>query len=127
MKLLAALILLSACAAKPKLYPNAKYKSVGKETAESDVEVCMKEAETFLESEKGKDMVKGAGKGAIFGAAIGAVGGMLTGNFGSGLARGGAIGATAGGTSAALSPDQVKRSYVNQCLADKGYQVIGWK
>jgi hypothetical protein len=37
-----------------------------------------------------------------------------------------AKGAACGGAAGALSPDQVKHRFVNQCLADKGYQVLGW-
>jgi hypothetical protein len=57
---------------------------------------------------------------------MGAVGGLFTGNVGGGLVRGGAIGAAGGGAAGALSPDQVKQRFVNQCLTEKGYQVIGW-
>lgn len=120
------LCILVSCASKPKLYPNDKFKAVGKEQAAKDVDRCIADADEYLESSKGKKVAKGAGAGAAIGGAIGAVGGMFTGNFGSGLMRGGAIGAAAGGTSSALSPDQIKRNFVNQCLAEKGYRVLGW-
>lgn len=120
------LLLMTACASKPKLYPNEKLKNVGKKASEADIEQCIADAEEYLESSKGKQIAKGAGGGAAIGAAIGAVGGMFTGNLGSGLVRGGAVGAAAGGTAGAISPDELRRRYVNQCLADKGYQVIGW-
>lgn len=120
------LLILMACASKPKLYPNEKLKAVGKEASEKDVKKCIAEADEYLESSKGKKVAKGAGGGAVIGGAIGAVGGMFTGNFGSGLMRGGAIGAAAGGASGAISPDDMKRRYVNQCLGEKGYQVLGW-
>lgn len=126
MKYLILITLIVACSSKPQLYPNDKYKSVGKDVAQSDVKICMDESEEFLKGTKGKQVAKGAGGGAAIGAAIGAVGGLFTGNFGGGLVRGGAIGAAAGGTGAAISPDQLKKNYVNQCLADKGYRVIGW-
>jgi outer membrane lipoprotein SlyB len=124
--LIASLIIISSCASRPKLYPNQKFKSVGKEAAKKDVDKCIAEADDYLESSKGKKVAKGAGAGAAIGAAMGAVGGMFTGNMGSGLVRGGAIGAAGGGTAGALSPDQMKQRYVNQCLADKGYRVLGW-
>lgn len=120
------LVLLVSCASKPKLYPNQKYKSAGKAASEKEVERCMAEADEYLESSKGKQVAKGAGAGATIGAAMGAVSGMFSGNLGRGLVRGGAIGAAGGGAAGAVSPDQLKRRYVNQCLADKGYQVIGW-
>ncbi len=119
-------ILLFSCSSRPKLYPNQKLKSEGKEASEAAIDRCMADAEEYLESSKGKKIAKGAGAGAIFGGAIGAVAGAFTGNFGGGVVRGGAVGAAAGGTSAALSPDQIKRNYTNQCLAEQGYRVIGW-
>lgn len=124
--MLAVIMIFSACASRPQLYPNAKLKEVGKDQGKKDTDACIADADAYLKSSKGKNMAKGAGGGAAIGAAMGAVGGLFTGNFGSGLVRGGAIGAAAGGTAGALSPDQVKHNYVNQCLAEKGYQVIGW-
>ena len=126
MKSLVLLLLLVSCASKPKLYPNQKLKSVGKEASQKDINQCIADAENYLESSKGKQAAKGAGAGAVIGAAMGGVAGLFTGNLGSGLVRGGAIGAAGGGAAGALSPDQIKQRYVNQCLADKGYQVIGW-
>lgn len=126
MKSLVLLLLLVSCASKPKLYPNQKLKSVGKEASQKDIDQCIADAENYLESSKGKQVAKGAGAGAVIGAAMGGVAGLFTGNLGSGLVRGGAIGAAGGGAAGALSPDQIKQRYVNQCLADKGYQVIGW-
>ncbi len=125
--LLLSVSVLSACASRPKLYPNDKLKSVGKEAAKSDVDLCISEAETYLESSTGKQALKGAGSGAAIGAAFGAATGLIFGgNPLSGGLRGGAVGGAVGGTAGALSPDQIKQRYVNQCLADKGYQVLGW-
>lgn len=120
------LFLIASCASRPQLYPNEKLKSVGKEASKKDIDQCLKEADDYLESSKGKQIAKGAGFGATVGAAMGAVAGAFTGNLTKSLAQGAAIGAAGGGTSAGLSPDQVKRNYVNHCLYDKGYQVLGW-
>lgn len=126
MKLVLLLFLMVACASRPQLYPNQKLKNMGKDAARKDIDRCIADADEYLESSKGKQVAKGAGAGAAIGAAMGAVSGMFTGNMGSGLLRGGAIGAAGGGAAGALSPDQIKRNYVNQCLADKGYRVLGW-
>lgn len=115
-----------SCASKPKLYPNEKLKTVGRTQAEADIDQCIADADVYLESSKGKQIARGAGAGAAVGAAMGAVTGIFTGNVGRGLVQGGAIGAAGGATAGALSPDEIKRRYVNQCLADKGYQVLGW-
>jgi uncharacterized membrane protein len=57
---------------------------------------------------------------------MGAVAGAFYGDISGGAARGAAIGGTGGAVSGSLTPDQVKHRFVNQCLADKGYNVIGW-
>ncbi|WP_408097731.1 cell envelope biogenesis protein OmpA [Peredibacter sp. HCB2-198] len=126
MKYLLLLLLVISCASKPQLYPNQKLKTVGKEASKKDVDQCIADADAYLESSKGKQVAKGAGAGAAIGAAMGAVSGMFTGNMGRGVVRGGAIGAAGGGAAGAVKPDELKRRYVNQCLAEKGYQVIGW-
>lgn len=119
-------LFLAACSSRPKLYPNEKLKAVGKVAAQKDIDRCIADADEYLESSKGKQVAKGAGAGAAIGGAMGAVAGMFTGNVGRGLLRGGAIGAAGGGTAGAISPDQLKRRYVNECLADKGYRILGW-
>lgn len=124
--LLAFLLLFTACASKPVLYPNSKLKKVGKERSQKDIEVCTAEADEYLESGKGKKIAKSAGAGAVIGGAMGAVAGIFSGDLGRGAFQGAAIGGVGGGAAGSLSPDEIKRSYVNQCLEDKGYQIIGW-
>lgn len=124
--LLLVVLALVGCASRPQLYPNQKLKHVGKEAAKKDIDRCIADAEQYLKSSTGKNAAKGAGAGAAIGAAMGAVSGLFTGNVGRGLVRGGAIGAAGGGVAGALSPDEIKRRFVNQCLAEKGYQVLGW-
>jgi outer membrane lipoprotein SlyB len=36
------------------------------------------------------------------------------------------MGGVGGGTASALSPDEIKRNFINKCLAGKGYEVLGW-
>lgn len=120
------LFILTSCASKPVLYPNSKLKKVGKTQGKKDTEICISEADEYVESGKGKKIAKGAGAGAIVGSAMGAVAGIFTGDLARGAFQGGAIGAVGGGAAAGISPDEVKRNYVNQCLHEKGYQVIGW-
>lgn len=126
MKFIMLLLLVAGCASRPQLYPNQKLKKVGKEAAKQDVDQCIADADEYLKSSKGKQVAKSAGAGATIGAAMGAVGGMFRGDVGRGIVRGGAIGAAGGGAAGAVSPDQLKQRFVNQCLAEKGYQVIGW-
>jgi uncharacterized membrane protein len=115
-----------SCASRPKLYPNQKLKTVGKETAQKDIDKCISEGDMYLETSEAKRITKGAGKGAAVGAAMGAVFGAFTGSLGRGALQGGAVGAAGGGVATAMSPDQLKRRYVNHCLSEKGYHVLGW-
>lgn len=123
---LSVLLLITSCASRPKLYPNETLKSKGKEASESDINLCMKDADTYLESSEGKKMIKGAGFGAVIGGAVGAVAGAFSGNISRGAAQGAAMGGAGGAVTGAMSPDDLKHRYVNQCLADKGYRVLGW-
>ncbi len=120
------LVTLVGCASKPVLYPNTKYKAVGKEKAKKDVNMCMSDAEEFLESSKGKQIAKGAAAGGIIGAVVGGVTGLLTGDVKGAMTRSTAIYGVAGATGAAISPDRLRQTYTNKCLGDKGYKVLGW-
>lgn len=126
MFLILSLITLASCSSKPVLYPNQKLKTVGKEKSQQDIDACLAEADQFLESEKGKKMVKSAGSGAFMGAAMGAVSGLIFGDVKKAVTSGAAIGGTAGAAGAVISPDELKQRYVNRCLANKGYDVMGW-
>lgn len=126
MRLVLLLVLLASCSSRPTLYPNTHYKEVGKEVAQKDIDRCMKEADEYLKGNKSKQVGKSAGVGAAIGAAWGIITGLFTGDYGRALVRGAATGGAIGGTAQALSPDQIKQRFVNQCLAEQGYQVIGW-
>ena len=124
--------LLSACAAKrPVLYPNAKLKSVGNTTAQADVNTCIELANTGgAGSNVAKEATKTGAKGAAIGGATGAVSGAIYGRPGRGAAVGAAGGATAGLTHSILNsdePDPIFSRFVERCLRDEGYDVIGWR
>jgi hypothetical protein len=64
--------------------------------------------------------------GAATSAVVAAV---LSRDVGRAAGAGAAGGATAGavsGTFDANDPDQIFKNYVNRCLREKGYDVIGW-
>lgn len=117
---------LMSCSSRPKLYPNEKLKVVGKEVSQKDIDQCLSEGNIYLETSEAKRITKGAGRGAVVGAAMGAAFGVFTGSLGRGLLQGGAVGAAGGGVATAMSPDQLKQRYVNHCLGEKGYHVLGW-
>lgn len=141
MSLLGALVLLggtllSACSGpKPVLYPNAHLQSVGKETAEQDIEACKEAAEAAGADEdtgKAGRVATSTGVGAGVGAASGAVGGAISGAAGQGSLIGAASGAVWGLLTGLFSagsspPSQAFTNYVNRCLQERGYEVTGWQ
>jgi outer membrane lipoprotein SlyB len=122
---------LAACAAKrPVLYPNAQMQRVGDIQAQQDVDECIELASSHGH---GADQVGRAGartgEGAVVGAATGAAAGAVLGN----AARGTATGAAAGGARSLVrglfawrEPDPIERGFVQECLRERGYRVIGW-
>ena len=128
---------LSACSTtSPVIYPNSHFLSVGKQTAESDIEACKELAESAgAEEGTGQlaNVATGTAMGAGVGAASGAVGGAIYGAAGQGSLIGAASGATAGLLRALLfssrtsKPNQAYINFVSRCLQEKGYEVTGWQ
>ena len=125
-------ILMSACAKKrPVLYPNATYQAMGTAAAEADIDYCIQLAADYGHAtDSGKNVAVSTAKGAAVGAAVGGAVGAVTGSPGRGLAAGAAGGGAGGLARGAMKSgdhDQIERRFVNQCLQDMGYKVIGWK
>jgi hypothetical protein len=118
---------------KPILYPNARLQSAGEETSKQDIEECRrvaKEAGASGGAGKSGTVAGRTAVGAGTGAASGAVGGAITGSPGIGTAVGAASGATFGflsGLFTSPQPDPAYVNIVNRCLAERGYEVAGWK
>lgn len=116
---------------QPQLYPNEHYRSVGAEAAQMDVSDCMYQADHGAPTDS---VAKGAAVntlgGAAGGAALGAIGGAIGGNAGTGAAAGAAVGAAAGAGKTIYDTSKPQESYkgwVEACLRERGYEVIGWK
>lgn len=112
--------LLTACASnsRPQLYPNEIYKQRGETQSNQDVDQCLKEAEDYFKTPKGKEAAKGSpGYGTMVGTSVG----LGMGSTGVG------VGVGIGGGERGTSPSDVRKAYVNQCLVNKGYQVLSWK
>lgn len=134
-RLLFVMVILSistGCAAKrPVLYPNEVYRSTGSEKAQQEIDDCLKRAEEAnAQGRLADEVALKTGKSALVGGATGAVIGAISGS----ALRGGLIGAAAGGTVALVSsavkgPEDspVYRRFVEICLFEKGYQVLGWQ
>jgi hypothetical protein len=129
---LSCLLLLVACSQKrPVLYPNYHLQQVGDETAQTEIDDCIRAAKEYgtSSSSSGKVAKRTAGGGAV-GAAGGAASGAVFGSVGRGAAAGAAGGAAVGGLQGLFrspEPDPVFRRFVEKCLLEKGYEPIGWK
>ena len=138
----AALALLSACAsggpgsasAYPVLYPNATLNRVGDAQGRAEVNACMARAQSAGLSPvlSTNEVGRRAGEGAATAGVASAVGTLISGRGGDVL-RAGAVGAAVGGSAGAVSgafhndrPNGVYRNFVQRCLSERGFDVIGW-
>lgn len=135
--------LLSGCAsggagsasARPVLYPNATLNRVGEAQGRAEADACMARAESagLTPGQKTNEVSRRAGEGAATAGVASAVGALITGRGGEGVLKAGAAGAAVGGSAGAVSgafhndrPNATFRSFVQRCLSEKGFDVIGW-
>lgn len=122
-----------ACAARPVVYSRLPGGPVEQAQLERDVDECRALARRH--AGEGRAVAREAARstvtGGAVGAATGAVAGAIWGSAGRGAATGAAVGATSGllGTLLRRAPgeDPVERRYVERCLTERGYDVIGWR
>lgn len=127
-----ALALVAGCATttKPVLYPNAHLKNVGDATAQRDIHECIELAEDSGVSKSNNQVARSGAQGAAVGGAAAAVGTLIRGgSVIQGAAAGAAVGGTAGAVHGAFRNDvnPTYRNFVQRCLHDRGYDVIGWQ
>jgi len=104
----------------PVLYPNTHLQQVGQQQAEQDIAVCREMAEAHVQSSAGREIARDTAIGGVGGAAVGAVGGAV----------GAATGATAGllsGLFKKTAPSPAYKDFVDRCLRERGYEVVGWQ
>jgi hypothetical protein len=136
LSLTAVAVLLAGCAtpvAKPAFYPNAHYQQVGPAQAQADAQACATMAQ---QSDVGAVNRSDAGRAAAAGAAgvgaAGVVGSLLSGHkpdlrdIAAGAAAVGVGGAAATAAGQSVGGNPMYRQFVQQCLAERGYHVIGW-
>lgn len=120
--------------AKPVLYPNAAFTRVGEAQARAETDGCMARAAQagLTPDQKINQVGRRAGEGAATAGVASAVGALITGRSSDMLragAAGAAIGGSAGAVSGAFHNDKVNpvyRQFVQRCLSEKGFDVIGW-
>ena len=126
------LLALAACAAKrPVVYPNTAAQQAGSDAVQRDVDACIEFAKSEGHaSEPAAQAGASSAGGAAVGAATGAAVGAVLGHAGRGAAAGAAGGGASGlmhGLFRSRDPDPIERAFVQECLHDRGYRVIGWK
>jgi len=129
--------LVGCATARPILYANPKYNQVGRDGAQRDIADCeqlAKNAGATPDQGRAAQTATATAIGAGAGAAGGAVGGAIWGSPGTGAAAGAAGGAVGGllwslfgSWARPAQPSAPYMNYVNQCLTDRGYQLVGWK
>jgi len=108
--------ILESCAShsRPNLYPNDVLKERGPVKAQEDIDQCLREADAYFMTPEGKKVARGGISSTSVGVGVG---------FGTG-----GVGVGAGvGSGKVVSGTDVKRGFVNQCLENKGYQVLVWE
>ncbi len=122
----------TACSGKrPVLYPNTTLQMAGTSQAEEDVDACVVSAKDYgLDERRGERVAERTVQRSAVGTAAGAAGGAVWGNAGRGAATGAAAGAAGGfvrGIFRSRDPDPLHKRYVEVCLRQQGYQVLGWR
>jgi outer membrane lipoprotein SlyB len=134
-RLVAACVLLAGCASsspKPVLYPNSHLQQVGQAAADRDIAECRQLASNYgVARTKDGEVAKKAVGGAAAGGASAGAWGLVRGNdAGERALAGAAAGAAAGTVRGAMTSTEtspVYKNFVQKCLRDRGYEVIGWQ
>ncbi len=134
---IAAVVLLSGCAtpvAKPAFYPNAHYQRVGPAQAQADAQFCDELAQqSDVKAVNKVDAGRAAAAGAAGLGTARVVSSVLNGgkphfkHIAAGAAANGAGGAAATAAGQSVGGSGLYRQFVQQCLTERGYQVIGWR
>lgn len=122
--LTAFLSLLGSCAStpsRPQLYPNQALKDKGPTVSQADIDECLKESDAYLKTPEGEKLRKSNNSSSV-GTSVG----FGFGTGGSGIGLGVGVG-DRGGSNRLSGEEQVRRNFTNQCLVNKGYQIVGWE
>jgi outer membrane lipoprotein SlyB len=131
--LLPILLLLVGCgASRPVLYQSPNPTVAGDPAAQqSAIDECIASAkQSGAAHNQAVEAGKQTGGAAAVGAAAGGAAGAIGGHAGRGAAMGAAGGAAGGFTRWMLKSgglDDIQKRYVETCLRERGYQVLGWQ
>jgi hypothetical protein len=125
---------LAACSSaptRPVIYPDAHYQSVGRVGADQDIDRCMALArDSGIAETRDGEIPRKAGRGAAVGGVAAGAWGLVSGNAAERALAGAAAGAGAGVVKGAFDSTEtspVFRNFVQRCLSNQGYHVIGWQ
>lgn len=133
------LVMVGCASQRPVLYPNEQFKRDGNATAEREINACLRQADDYVAADARmtngfQGTATSTASSATIGATTGAVGGAIAGRAGPsaaiGAAGGGAAALTQGlihGLSSKPTPSPLYKDFVNRCLREKGYDLIGWQ
>jgi len=131
---LAMTMLLSACQSapvRPTLYPNNHLNTVGNAQGQKDIDACMAQADSYgVKQNQQGQAGKKAARGATLGAITAGAWGLVTGDAGERALAGAAAGAAGGAVSGGMDSQKMSPTYQNfvqKCLRDLDYDVIGWQ
>lgn len=114
-------LMLSSCSStpsRPQLYPNEVLKAKGT-ASQADIDECLKESDAYLKTPEGEKLRKSYNSSSVSTSI-----GFGFGGGGSGIGLGMGVG---DGPRRLSGEEQVRRNFTNQCLVNKGYQIVGWE
>ncbi len=121
----------SSAPTRPVLYPNEHYQQTGNEAAQAAVASCQQQARDFgLQETTQSDVAGSAGRGAVVGGVAGAAWGLVRGDVAEIAAAGAAAGAAGSAAASSMAGRKASSTYerfVDKCLGEAGYEVIGWQ
>lgn len=131
--LVALSVLITSCTSfEPVLDYDDKYKTVGDEQAEKDIDACEKNANEYLKNKKEEEAQKPTGRETV-GSGVLATGlvGSLSGPITEGAMGGNHATPTANNSFhnsvTSMSPKEAKQAYMKNCLEEMKYKVLGWE
>ena len=122
-------MLLASCATQPVVVAREGQRPSTSAAPQADIDACLAEAKQAVESDRAKVVAQNTAEGAVVGGAVGGAAGAVLGQGrGAGAgAAGGAAGAFVRSMLRWRDPDPVEKGYVNRCLRQRGYDVLGWR
>ena len=128
------LLLLTGCSSGPKrplFYYGSYMKPVSKVQSDRDTNECMALArQAGVRENRDGEVGKKTASGALLGGIAAGTWSLIRGDGGENMVAGAVAGGATGAAKGALDSNEQNptfRRYVERCLADRGYQVIGWE